>query len=251
MGQLLVVLIVIVVFYMLNKNYRSSDFKYIKQDIKQKLKGKLKEHEAGLLISLMAKVSKADGHISELEEELLNHTFIDISKHFENSEEIKDELKKLYQEEIKTFDNTIDIANKYYKLTRKDYKKRLKTIEYLLNLAFIDGEFSQTEFMIIEDISKAFKISNTDLNKIINQFKSFYKQRETSETVTLEKAYKILNSSKLEDMKTIKKRYRELVKQNHPDIITGQGASKSMIDLATKKLQEINEAYELIKKERV
>ena len=34
------------------------------------------------------------------------------------------------------------------------------------------------------------------------------------------------------------------------DIITGQGASQNIIDEATTKLQEINEAYEIIKKNR-
>jgi len=41
-----------------------------------------------------------------------------------------------------------------------------------------------------------------------------------------------------------------LVKKNHPDIITGQGATQSIIDEATEKLQEINAAYEIIKKEK-
>ena len=48
----------------------------------------------------------------------------------------------------------------------------------------------------------------------------------------------------------LKKNYRNLVKKYHPDIITGQGASQNIIDEATTKLQEINEAYEIIKKQR-
>ena len=42
----------------------------------------------------------------------------------------------------------------------------------------------------------------------------------------------------------------ELYKKYHPDIIIGQGASQNIIDDATKKLQEINEAYEMIKKDK-
>ena len=56
------------------------------------------------------------------------------------------------------------------------------------------------------------------------------------------------NSS--DDDNILKKNYRQLVRKHHPDIITGQGASQNIIDEATKKLQEINEAYEMIKKER-
>jgi DnaJ like chaperone protein len=40
------------------------------------------------------------------------------------------------------------------------------------------------------------------------------------------------------------------VRENHPDILMGQGKDQSIIDQATAKLQEINEAYELIKKEK-
>ena len=68
--------------------------------------------------------------------------------------------------------------------------------------------------------------------------------------MSLEKAYEVLGASASDNAGTIKKKYRQLVKENHPDIITGQGASQSIIDEATKKLQEINEAYELIKKEK-
>ena len=66
----------------------------------------------------------------------------------------------------------IDICNRLYNLT-KNYHKRLKIMEYLLNLAFIDKEFSNTEMMITEDISNALKIKIQDFNNLINTFKSF------------------------------------------------------------------------------
>ena len=59
---------------------------------------------------------------------------------------------------MKSFDNTINIAKKYLKLTKNDYSKRIKVMEYLLNLAFIDNDFSKAEFMITEDISNNMEI---------------------------------------------------------------------------------------------
>ena len=50
-------------------------------------------HEAGLLVALMAKVSKADGQVCELEAEVLKHTFTDISSHFQNADEVRENLK--------------------------------------------------------------------------------------------------------------------------------------------------------------
>ena len=121
-------------------------------------------------------------------------------------------------------------------------------MEYLLNLAFIDNDFSKAEFMITEDISNNMDIKRADFENIIAQFEHFYAQKQNSKELSLEKACEVLDVNISDDMSTIKKKYRALVKENHPDIITGQGAEQSIIDEATAKLQDINEAYELLKK---
>ena len=239
-----------VVLYFIARSYKTEKFQNINLDIKENFQGDLMHHEAGLLVALMAKVAKADGGVCELEAQLLKHTFTDISSHFENSEEVREKLKIIYNEEKKSFDNTIDVCEKLYKLTKRDYKKRLKILEYLLNLAFIDKDFSETEYLICEDISNALQIKHNDFENIVNTFKNFYASQAQNKQKSLEDAYKILESNKDDDDKTIKNNYRKLVKKHHPDIIAGQGASQNIIDEATAKLQEINEAYEMIKKER-
>ncbi|MGB3750842.1 MAG: TerB family tellurite resistance protein [Arcobacteraceae bacterium] len=249
MTQVLIFVLVGIVFYLLNRGYKTSDYQHIQVDGKQEFKGDLNDHEAGLLVAMLAKVAKADGNVSELEAEILSHTFTDISNHFENSDFVREELKNIYKKEMNSFDNTVDVAKKYFNLTRNEYQKRLKVMEYLLNLAFIDDDFSKAEFMITEDIANALQIKNPDFQNLIARFEQFYAQKQSSKKVSLENAYAILGANKDDDMKAIKKKYRDLVKQNHPDIITGQGASQSIIDAATTKLQEINEAYEIIKKE--
>jgi DnaJ like chaperone protein len=248
--EVIVILVVIVILFFIGKNYKTEEFKNINLKRKDKFEGDLLNHEAGLLVALMAKVAKADGKICELEAELLKHTFNDISSHFENSEEIRDKLKSLYAKEKQSFDNMINICEKLYDLTKNDYNKRAKIMEYLLNLAFIDKEFSDTEKMITEDISNALKIRKEDFEKLIATFKSFYTQQAASKAISLEKAYEVLESNLNDDNATLKKNYRNLVKKHHPDIISGQGAAQNIIDEATKKLQEINEAYEIIKKDR-
>ncbi len=245
--KLIVLLFVGVVLYLIARGYKTEDYNNIKLNTKQKFEGDIKDHEAGLLVGLMAKVAKADGQVCELEAEVLKHTFTDISSHFENSDEVREQLKTIYSKEKESFDNTIDIATRYLKLTKRDYSKRLKVMEYLLNLAFIDGDFSNTELMITEDIANALEIKRADFENMINQFEIFYKNRAQSEKTTIDDAYKILGANQDEDFASIKKKYRKLVRQYHPDIVTGQGADQSTIDQANTKLQEINEAYEIIK----
>lgn len=248
--KLLVLLIIGVVLYFIARSYKTEKFENIKLDIKEKFNGDLMNHEAGLLVALMAKVAKADGQVSELEAEMLKHTFTDISRHFENAEEIREKLKEIYKKEKESFDNTIQICEKLYKITKNDYPKRIRILEYLLNLAFIDKEFSKTEFMITEDISTALQINKADFENLINRFENFYRNQKESEALSLEKAYEVLESNPNDDNNTLKKNYRNLVKKHHPDIVAGQGASEDIINQATKKLQEINEAYEIVKKSR-
>lgn len=248
--ELIVLAVVIAILFIIGKNYKTEEFKNINLNQKEIFRGDLLNHEAGLLVSLMAKVAKADGKVGELEAEILKHTFTDISTYFENSQEVRDGLKKLYDSEKENFQNLITICNRLFTLTKHDYNKRLKYLEYMLNLAFIDGDFSKQEQEITEDIAQALKIEQKDYINLISNFENFYKNRAKQRELSIEKAYDILESSPNDDDSTLKKNYRNLVKKYHPDIITGQGASQNIIDEATKKLQEINEAYEIIKKQR-
>jgi DnaJ like chaperone protein len=248
--ELLIFVAVVAVFYFLNRNYDGNDYQHIKVNVRQQLKGDLAEHEAGLLIAMMAKVAKADGNVCELEAELLSNIFTDISLVFENDAEIRVQLKEIYKKEKESFDNTIVISQKYLKLTKRDYNKRLKVMEYLLNLAFIDGDFSETENMIIEDIANAIEIKRQDLDEMVGRFKVYYENMKNHAAMSVDKAYETLEMPKDATDNELKKQYRKLVKKYHPDVVTGQGAEQSIIDEATNKLQEINEAYELIKKDR-
>ncbi len=249
MSQIVILLIVGALFYLLTKGYKDNPYT-IKVDKKERFTKDIADHEVGLLVAMMAKVAKADGRVSELEAELLSNTFTQLSSIFENSSEIRERLKSIYKAQITTFENTLEIAKKYYDLTKNDYRKRLKTLEYLLNIAFIDNEFTNEEFMICEDIASTLKIKKSDFEAMVAKFREFYANEYNKQVDTLENAYKVLGASEEDDMATIKSKYKKLVRENHPDLLMGKGASESIIEEATKKLQEINEAYEIIKKNR-
>jgi len=250
MIQILVLAVVVLILFIIGKNYKTEEFKNINLKAKEVFSGDLLNHEAGLLIALMSKVAKADGKVSELEAELLKHTFTDISSHFQNFDEVREKLKNLYQKEKDDFSNLFIVCDRLYLLTKNNYSKRLKIMEYLLNLAFIDGVFSKQEQEITQDISQALKIEQRDYLNLVSNFTNFYQTRTKEKALSLEKAYEILGTNSSDDEQTLKKNYRNLVKKHHPDILEGRGESQSIIDEATKKLQEINEAYEIIKKHR-
>lgn len=55
--------------------------------------------------------------------------------------------------------------------------------------------------------------------------------------------YKVLGVDRRADERTIKRAYRQLTKQHHPDKVKGQGVTK---EDAEKKMASINEAYEVL-----
>ena len=102
--------------------------------------------------------------------------------------------------------------------------------------------------MIIEDISNSLKIKKQDLDNIIDQFNKYHQNIKQNQELDLKKAYQILEVNENDDLNTIKTKYKKLVRKYHPDILTGKGENQETIDQATQKIQEINQAYETIKK---
>ena len=116
--EFLVLIIVIVILFFIAKNYRTEQFKNINLKRKEFFSGDILNHEAGLLVALLAKVAKADGKIGELEAELIKHTLTDISSHFENEQEVRGRLKELYNKEKDNFSNLIVLCDRLYILTK-------------------------------------------------------------------------------------------------------------------------------------
>ena len=63
-------------------------------------------------------------------------------------------------------------------------------------------------------------------------------------------AYKLLGVSEGAGDAELKKAYRRQMNQHHPDKLVAKGLPDEMMDIATRKAQEIKAAYELIKSSR-
>jgi DnaJ like chaperone protein len=75
-------------------------------------------------------------------------------------------------------------------------------------------------------------------------------QAPEREKQSLTHAYRILGVGRDADDAAVKKAYRRLMNQHHPDKLTAKGLPEEMIKLATEKTREIKAAYELIKASR-
>ncbi len=67
---------------------------------------------------------------------------------------------------------------------------------------------------------------------------------------TLADAYALLGVTEQDDPETIKKAYRRLMSQHHPDKLVSKGLPEEMMRLAAQKTREIREAYEQIRAAR-
>lgn len=62
--------------------------------------------------------------------------------------------------------------------------------------------------------------------------------------------YEILDIGRDASDDAVKKKYRELIRENHPDVLMAKGVPQEFVDLANEKMAAINAAYDRITKER-
>ena len=206
--------------------------------------------EAKFLVSLLAKVAKSDGRVSELEARLITQVLDDLSQKVSGVSGVREYLKEVYKSQKENVDNAYETARNYKSAFNLNYDICVARLTFFLNLAYIDGEFNKSEQDVIRNIAYGFGIDKETLDEIIYKFESFYGSRfeaNPDEMVQEKDAFEVLGLSKNASLEEVKARYKELVRQYHPDILMGRGESKEVIERSTKKLQEINEAYGRLK----
>ena len=206
--------------------------------------------EAKFLVSLLAKVAKSDGRVSELEARLITQVLDDLSQKVSGVSGVREYLKEVYNSQKENVDNAYETARNYKRAFNLNYDTCVARLTFFLNLAYIDGEFNKSEQDVIRNIAYGFGIDKETLDEIIFKFDSFYGSRfgaDHDEMSQENDAFEVLGLSKNASLDEVKARYKELVRQYHPDILMGRGESKEVIERSTKKLQEINEAYGRLK----
>lgn len=201
--------------------------------------------DLGLFIALVAKVAKADGRVQELEAQLISNMFDDICRVFNDKDKARAIMKEIFNEAKQTNDNTKELAELLHLKLGKSILKRRQFMSFLIQLAFVDNGISEDEDRILRIISDALKIDSYIYDSIKNRFENMTKNN--SQSISETDAYKILGVNPSDDMDTIKKKYRKLVREYHPDILRSQDKDDAYIEEATAKTQEINQAYQVIK----
>lgn len=131
-------------------------------------------------------------------------------------------------------------------------------IEFLFTIALADGELHPAEKDVLTRTATYLGINARQFEKLLSMLmaqQSFagggsYQQGDFQQAPSvneLEVAYQALGVSSNNSDKEIKKAYRRLMSQHHPDKLIAQGVPEDMLKMATEKAQEIQAAYDLIK----
>jgi len=204
--------------------------------------------ELGLFVALAAKVAKADGRVDTLEAELVGNMFSDISALFPDPQATRALLKEVFSREKEQRDNLIPVASALNRRIGRDRHKRHMMMAFLVSLAYVDGHLSREEEQMLREIAALLQFLPAEIETLLRHVAGT--NRNATSHQSLEAAYALLGASSQDDAATLKKRYRALVREHHPDIVKAQGKSDDYVEEATRKVQEINAAYETLKKAR-
>jgi|GEM_PF-2154556 len=207
-------------------------------------------------ITLTAYVAKADGVVSEKEALIISDILTSLSDGDENK---RQELKNVYAEaKNKPIKDHLDIATKMATtvedLKGGDEQCKLLLI-WLVDLVYADGARNVEQYRVVEDIAYIFGIDEEYLDSLCPYQQKYddtnesQKPKKTTDS-GVETYYNTLKCTHEDSDEQIKKSYRELAKQYHPDSINSKGLAEDFLEFASSKFKEINIAYEAIKKYR-
>jgi len=122
-------------------------------------------------------------------------------------------------------------------------------LEIIIATGFADNNLDSAEHAVILDIAQKIGFSIPKVEQIIGMMGAKL-QHPSSPQSTLKQAYAILGLESDSSDSTLKKTYRRLMSQHHPDKLVAKGLPEEMIKLANNKTAEIKAAYEQIKASR-
>ena len=191
------------------------------------------------LLVLTAYIIKADGKVmhSEMEvvREMLRQNFGD-----QGAREGEQVLLRLFEEQkhqgTATFRNTVRQCCGEMAMGM-NYGQRLQLLNFLVIAAKTDGSVPQSEITALRDVAQWLRMQAKEVDSMLNLGGD-----------SLEEAYKVLGVSPKATDDEVKKAYRRLALEHHPDKVAALG--EDIRRAAEKMFQEINAAKDKIWKAR-
>jgi len=204
--------------------------------------------------SIMGHVAKADGVVSETEIEVARTTM----KKMQLSEDQKKAAISLFNQGKQADFDYRAVVEQFKKECGRRTNLLRMFMEIQLNTALADNELHPEEQKLLSEIAENLGFKRRHFEQLLammiaqQRYSSFdgAQANQASEGQAVNEAYKVLGVGEQCTDAELKKAYRKLVSQHHPDKLVSKGLPEEMMKIATEKTREINNAYERIKKFR-
>ena len=207
--------------------------------------------------AVMGRVAKADGRVSPEEirmaESIIAQMALDAAK--------RDAAIKLFQQG-KSPDFDLDgVLDQFRRECHGRSTLIGMFIEIQLQAAYADGRMDPSEDRLLLQVCARLGVSELDyrrLQRMVDGERGFAggragagRQRTATPTrPSLDDAYRVLGVERNADDAAIKRAYRRLLSQHHPDKLVSKGLPEEMMKVAAQKTHEIRQAYERIREAR-
>lgn len=185
------------------------------------------------VVALAAKMAKADGVVTTEELQSFWRRFDVADADRKNVER----LFRLAQRDVAGFES---YAEKIARLFPDDPALLEDIVDILFSIAAADGVLHPDEAAFLDRVSEIFGLDPVAFRRI--------RARHVKEDG--EDPYAILGVDPDTPLEEIKRRYRALVAENHPDRLLARGVPPDFVKVANERLTAINGAWEAIKRRR-
>ena len=201
--------------------------------------------------SVMGHIAKADGHVSPQEIQMAEQ----VIAHMKLEPAQRKAAIELFNHGKEADFDLDEVLGQF----RQECGRKVTLIQMFMQIqlqaTYADGRKDAAEEKILTHICERLGYPTAMLAQL--EAMLFAQQREYGGNVNvppshdqIDNAYSVLGVSSTASDAEVKKAYRRLMSQHHPDKLISKGLPDEMIQIATDKSKEIQKAYELVNQTR-
>ncbi len=200
--------------------------------------------------SLLGHIAKADGRVSEEE---IAHTE-QIMTQLGVSGDHRAEAIAFFKAGAAVDFQTEPLIARFLETSRGHRRVHQTLLAFLISMAQADGTIDEAERQALRDCAAMLGFNSDSFQRLLSMAQAQHQFHQQAPGVgtrdMVADAYTALGVASDCSDGELKRAYRKLMSQNHPDKLIAQGVPEDMVKLATEKCQEIQAAYETIKNYR-
>jgi DnaJ like chaperone protein len=199
---------------------------------------------------LMGLVAKADGRVSEHEVSEAEQTMAQLGVGADQ----RQAAIRLFQRGSASDFRPEPVLSRFNEVCGSHRKVAYTLLVFMISMALADGQLHAAERKILEDVARQLGYPAARFAHLLEMVQAQGRFHGAGASANpgarLDDAYVALGVVQSCNDKDLKRAYRRLMSEHHPDKLIAQGVPEEMIKIATAKSQEIQSAYETVKKAR-